>query len=189
MIQNLLKERLRLVVHREDRDVPTYEVKIAKGGPKLRRPEKAAAQPDGTGAPAMTRDKDGQPTLPSGATGSANFMLPDGNTRISARNIRLADLLPMMGRFAGRPVIDKTGLDARYDFDLTFYPPPDLRPPVTPGSTEAAAAQPGAAEAASEPRQDLAAALDTQLGLRLVPSKGPVRVLVVDTVHRTPTAD
>lgn len=35
MIQNLLADRFKLALHRENREVPVYALTVAKGGPKL----------------------------------------------------------------------------------------------------------------------------------------------------------
>jgi uncharacterized protein (TIGR03435 family) len=71
-----------------------------------------------------------------------------------------------------RPVIDKTGLTQVYDFTLAFMP--DLPP--------------GASSANLPPEmQNLPAlqdAVEEQLGLRLVPAKGPVPNYVIDHIEQ-----
>jgi len=72
----------------------------------------------------------------------------------------------------GRPVVDETGLDQSYDFTLSFAPqlPPDVSRDSLPPQM-----------------QDLPSifdALQEQLGLKLVPTKGPVEVIVIDHIER-----
>ena len=74
----------------------------------------------------------------------------------------------------GRFVIDKTGLTGPYDLDLQWAPDPTLGPAATPGVQ---------ADGAS-----LFAAIQEQLGLKLVATRGPVEVLVLDSAER-PTED
>ena len=71
-----------------------------------------------------------------------------------------------------RPVIDRTGLTGTYDFKLTFRPqlPPDV-------STEAMSPE-------TQNLPSIFAALKDQLGLELVPQKGPVETLVIDHVEK-----
>ena len=68
---------------------------------------------------------------------------------------------------AGRLVVDRTGLEGAFDFDLDFIP--------------------GAAKesAASTDAVSLTTALQEQLGLRLEPQRGPVEVLVIESVQRS----
>jgi uncharacterized protein (TIGR03435 family) len=70
-----------------------------------------------------------------------------------------------------RPVIDKTGLTGSYDFKLSFRPqlPPDA-------SSEGLAAE-------VESLPSIFAAVRDQLGLELVPEKGPVETLVIDHIE------
>jgi len=85
----------------------------------------------------------------------------------------MAQFSSMMQRVVlDRPVVDKTGLSGRYDFDLEWAPnssqfggqgPPEAAEPVRPG---------------------IFTALQEQLGLRLEATKGPVEVLVVDKAER-----
>jgi uncharacterized protein (TIGR03435 family) len=69
-----------------------------------------------------------------------------------------------LSNFTGRMVIDKTGLTGWYDIDLKWTPDEDL------------------VAGASGPT--LFTALKEQLGLKLVPDKAPVDVLVVDHIER-----
>lgn len=95
MLQNLLAERLRVVVHREPRNLKTYELSVAKGGPKLR-----AAAPRAAGSPAtvegpvtrLPKDEEGWTALPPGIP----HLLLDLNgdrERLTARMQTVADLV------------------------------------------------------------------------------------------------
>jgi uncharacterized protein (TIGR03435 family) len=66
------------------------------------------------------------------------------------------------------PVIDKTGLDGMWILEAQFARAPGLAP--SPASASDPAVPP------------LAVALEEQLGLRLAPIRGPVEVLVIDSV-------
>ena len=193
MLQNLLTERFGLAVHRETRNMPTFELAVAKSGSKLRDPEKPQdGQPsvDARGRPATVLDKDGQPVLPPGIPGMRNVAGPPNGgpliIRISARMQRLEALLRMVGPDLGRPVVDKTGLTGIYDFTLTWAP----ARVVMDGQlvNQGLKAQPEAMDLASEPGPpDLRAAFAAQLGLNLEQKTGPVDVLVVDHLSGKPT--
>ena len=71
-----------------------------------------------------------------------------------------------LGMVAGRPVINRTMLSERFDFDLTFAPDP-----LAPGDAP-----------------PIFTAVQEQLGLRLRSDRGPVDVLVIERVRR-PTAN
>jgi uncharacterized protein (TIGR03435 family) len=78
-----------------------------------------------------------------------------------------------------RPVTDATGLTAKYNFTLNFSMEGlDLgsgRIPVSPGDVE--------------PPPDIFTALQSQLGLKLEPKKGPVDLIVIDHIEKTPTGN
>jgi uncharacterized protein (TIGR03435 family) len=194
MLQNLLVERFGLAVHRETREMPLYELVLAKGGLKMKEAGKAAAdaqaqpEPAANGrpsAPQMTHNKDGLPEFPPGVPGM--FAMPSGAppnrfTWLTARTQTIASLLNMLQFQIGRPVVNKTGLTGTYDFNLRYAI-------STAGAGSAASAEPPSAalDAASDPAPDLFRAFESQLGLKLESKKGPVEVLVVDRVNRTPT--
>jgi uncharacterized protein (TIGR03435 family) len=89
----------------------------------------------------------------------------------------------MLSAQLNRPVLDKTGLNGMYDFnldysiDLSGFPPPPGAP----------APSPAQGNGASDPGPDLAAAVEQQLGLRLVAGKAKLDVVVIDKVERVPT--
>jgi uncharacterized protein (TIGR03435 family) len=98
MAQSLLEERFKLMVHRETKEGPIYELVVAKGGPKLKEfVETGAPGPRGVGmrGPHLT-----------GADASMDVF---------------ANVLAAM---LGRSVVDKTGLKGKYEFTLDWTPDP-----------------------------------------------------------------
>jgi uncharacterized protein (TIGR03435 family) len=87
----------------------------------------------------------------------------------------LIDALESVADIGGQVVIDKTGLTGRYDFSLKWMP---LQTAAAPGG-ESGAAPPPDAEGAS-----LFTAIEEQLGLKLVSTKGPGQVLVIDHIEK-----
>ena len=86
-----------------------------------------------------------------------------------ARNRDLTILIDVLAETVERPVVDQTGLSGRFDIDLEWSI-----------VTSAAPSNPDAVTVFT--------ALQEQLGLKLEPSRGPVDVLVIDSVER-PTPD
>lgn len=96
----------------------------------------------------------------------------DGRNGMSAgpRLIRygsgtMAQLAGQLSGYVGRQVIDQTGKSGQYAIDLSFAP-----------------MQPGVSETDAAP--SIFRALEEQAGLKLVPGKGPVQVLVIDKAER-----
>lgn len=90
-----------------------------------------------------------------------------GSGTLRAPNVELPLLAELLSQLTGRPVTDATGLAGNFEINLRW----------TPESQEATADAPS-----------LFTALPEQLGLRLDARRGPIRMLVVDSVDR-PTAD
>ena len=103
-------------------------------------------------------------------------MSPRGKVDIEGGTLTaFADLLGMV---LDRPVIDKTGITSYFEIHLGFSPDDSAAPrPVTD--------EPGASAAVRAPdAPGIFQAIQEQLGLRLVPAKGPVDVLVIDHIER-----
>ena len=91
--------------------------------------------------------------------------------RMRGGGIQLADFAFILSTFAGgRPVVDRSGLTADYDFELRWTPDADRARPVDPDLPT------------------LFTALREQLGLKLEATNGPVETLVIDSAER-PTPD
>jgi uncharacterized protein (TIGR03435 family) len=150
MLRKLLTERFKLTFHRESKELSLYALTIAKSGSQL-------------------KESTAPPEEPSQLI---NRVFP-GRIQLPARNATMAQFASMMQRSVlDRPVVDKTGLSGRYDFDLEWAP----------DETQFGGQGPTAPAELGVP--DLFAAMQRQLGLRLDAAKGPVEVLVIDKVER-----
>lgn len=189
MIQNLLAERFGLIAHHETRDIAGYEMVVAKSGPKLKESPggpSAAAEAVGGGPPRVTtqKDKDGLTELPPGTTGGLTIPVRNG-MRYSARNQALSQLTGHLENPLGRPVVDKTGLTGKYDFNLTYgRDQRTMANVITDGQPPAPAT-----DDSSDGPPDLFTAMQEQLGLKLESKKVPIDVMVIDRLEKAPTAN
>jgi uncharacterized protein (TIGR03435 family) len=202
MLQNLLAERFKLTIHRESKELPMYSLVVGKGGPKMKESEEARAAKDGGDAPPAppmpSQPKigaDGFPILPlAGRSGIFAIMMAGRGTRLIGQQQTMQDLANRLTIHLSRPVNDETALKAKYDFTLTFSQeglsgPMGLMAPMPPPPPGGAAGggSPAGTLSEVEPPPDLFSAMQAQLGLRLEPKKGPVGMIVIDHVEKTPT--
>jgi uncharacterized protein (TIGR03435 family) len=168
MLQNLLTNRFGIALHHETRELPLYELSVAKNGPKLKAPAADPNAPPGTERMTLT---------PNG------FHLVGSAETVSV----LAGILENQ---LGNPVVDKTGLSGTFDFTLDFSRESvqnlalaGLPPPPANAAGPVAGAPPPAdpGEAPS-----LFTALQEQLGLKLDRKRGPLDVIVVDRAEKAP---
>lgn len=85
----------------------------------------------------------------------------------------LASMIASQSEAEGRLVIDRTGLTGEYDYSIKW----------TPEWMSARPQQPDASPDSDPASPSLLTALRDQLGLKLVPEKAPVQVLVIDHVE------
>src|ERR1700722_12967419 len=106
MLRKLLAERFNLSFHREKKQFNIYDLTVSKEGSKLKATE---APPDE--APNMTST-----VFPASSGGIDRVVLP-------AHNITITQFAGLLNRaILDRPVVDNTGLSARYDFELEWTP-------------------------------------------------------------------
>jgi uncharacterized protein (TIGR03435 family) len=191
MLLNLLKDRFQLATHSETRELPIFDLVIARSdgrlGPSL-GPTPAESQAiiaERSGA-AKAAEGRGEPP-PSLPFGDANGPEPCGVSRGSVGLIvgsgrMIGDLALLLADLVGRPVIDKTRLAGMYDYALRFAPESAglqgiLRflPRITTPAIDTNV-------------PSLSVALQEQLGLKLESARGPVEVVVIDRIER-PTLD
>jgi uncharacterized protein (TIGR03435 family) len=172
MMQALLEERFKLKLHRESKEVPVYELTVAKGAPKLQefRPGNCV----NTLGPDFREPGPGQP-FPR-LCGLFNAV-KSGGTDVPGTTI--GNLCRQFSVTLDRDVIDKTGITGFFDIHLDTHPterPDDSTlPPGEPGPPR----MPDPAEMYVQYRSALA-----KLGLRLEPAKGQGVFLVIDRVER-----
>lgn len=146
-LQRLLADRFQLQMRREPTPMPIFALVIAKGGPKK------LALSQSTGKPQL----------------NGKF----GSGMLTAAGVDMATLAHFLSEGqTGRPVVDMTGLDGRYDFQLDWAPEPGGAGP---------ASVDGAASPSSSDRGGVSifTALQQQLGLKLEPRTGTAERLVV----------
>lgn len=154
MLRSLLADRFQLAFHREPREFSIYALEIAKGGAKL-----------GTGLKPSTAPPSTPPQLIS-------TVYPD-KLVLPARNASMTDFVSLLQRAVlDRPVVDRTGLSGRYDFDLTWAP----------DETQFGGDVPVAPADAQNP--PFFTAIQQQLGLKLEATRGPIQALVIDRAER-----
>jgi uncharacterized protein (TIGR03435 family) len=200
MLQNLLAERFKMTVHRETKELPMYSLVVAKGGPKMKQAvEVPAPKDEGDAAPPPPPlpmqpkiGADGFPVLPQLAGRAGLFMIMmNGRARMIGQQQTMQDLATRLTNLMNRTVTDATELKTKYDFTLTYSPEgmngpmgPMPPPPPPPGG---GGGPPTAGQPESDPLLDIFGAVQAQLGLKLEPKKGPVELIVIDHVEKTPT--
>ncbi len=210
MLQSLLEERFKLTLHHDTKELPIYELVVAKGGHKLKEsdPEPPASEdappafpPPGLRGGPPQLDKDGYPVLPPGMRGG--MMVMNGRARMRESRTTMADFAQRLSNQVGRPVIDGTGLKGKYDFVLSFAPErmggmdggrgvmimagPGGGMPPPPAAVGGAGAGAGDGGADLAPGPTIFAAIQSDLGLKLESKKGPVDHLVIDHCEKVPT--
>ena len=160
MLRALLEDRFRLQTHVVTKDVPVYELVIARGGPKMKD---AATDTNDQ----LRKDKDGKPI------GGVIWFLKDGLTAQGYSMGALANLFSQPFSGLGRPVVDKTGLTGSYNFTLGWSP-------------QMKSVLPGAVATVSAPSEDAPSIFTAlqDLGLKLQPATGPEKYVVIDHVER-----
>ncbi len=152
MLQELFADRCQLKVRREVEALPVYDLVISKGGLKMKE-----SAPDEEGSIAFNT------TSSYGATGLGS----DYTEIMTAHGVTAQGLAQDLPHYAGRIIVDKTGLgEKRFDFELKWS-----------SSQEAPADSGGTGPAIFK-------ALEEQLGLKLEPAREQVDTFVVEHMER-----
>jgi uncharacterized protein (TIGR03435 family) len=162
MLQAMLADRFKLAVQRETKEIPIYELTVARNGPKF-KPSEATALAD-----IQQKHPDAAVTLNAGtivATG------PNPG-RQWLFGVTMPFLSTFLSNMAGRPIHDKTGLTGKYDITYQL----ELPPPQQEGADMAVAPDFFSSQ--------IFTIVQDQLGLRLRAAKGLVESLVIDHVER-----
>jgi uncharacterized protein (TIGR03435 family) len=168
MLKTLLEERFKVKVHTEKRDVPTYALVLAvkdKFGPTLKESHADCYSP-------ASPPPQGTPPDPARLCGIRG---PVGG--ITVMGVPMQQVAQTFSGYPsiGRPVIDRTGLNGRYDWKLDWVPqfingPTADAPPIP--------------NPAADTGPNIFTALAEQVGLKLQSERGQVDYIVIDRAER-----
>jgi len=166
MLQSLLADRFKFVMHREMRDISANAIEVAKGGPKLQPAIGQCVQAQQSAT--SDEHRCGEVTV-HGEVKDGIILSQYSGWSVSVGNLAAA-------LSANGPVIDDTGIKGLYDIDVTVETPmttssddPDVR-----------------ADREFDYQRNFNAAFEKQLGLSIdlgKLKKRPVPVIVVDHVE------
>jgi bla regulator protein BlaR1 len=174
MVRSLLADRFKLTVSHDTKELPIYELVIAKGGSKLKESAPPDAQDSLVPRPSAPGPGGALPTPPRG--GFMMSMGRGGEATLTSKGSPIANLVNLLSVQVGRQVFDKTGLKGEYDISLQWTSDMGLGGGpllITPDSA-------GANDAGGT---SIFTALQDQLGLRLESTKGPVDTIVIEHIE------
>jgi uncharacterized protein (TIGR03435 family) len=176
MLQSLLADRFKLVVHKDTRPVPTYALTVGKK-PQLKEAsgsEETGCKPGAApGAPA-----EGGVVLmfvsSAGGTPTQIKLGPGMTVQYACRNMTMAAFAAGLGGMLGaslgpNAVLDETGLKGGWNFDVSWSMGMNI--PI----------------GAQGDRISVSDAVEKQLGLKLEEKPVPTPVIVVDSVNEKPS--
>ncbi|HTX37052.1 MAG TPA: TIGR03435 family protein [Bryobacteraceae bacterium] len=187
MMQSLLEDRFHLKLHRETRSGPALELTVAKGGSRLKNnngacsvdvPSAAVPRDSATGrpVPGFASGRVSPPSQP-GVPCRLKLNLRNGPNQLFVSSaITIDEFCSYLSRVTGHTIVDKTEIKGKFDIRLEYLADqPSPGPPAVDQPDGAADIQPGAS---------LFAAVEQQLGLKLVPVKGTRQVIVIDHIEK-----
>jgi uncharacterized protein (TIGR03435 family) len=216
MLQALLVERFKLVVHRETKEHQVLALVVGKGGPKMKE-SPGDAPPIDTDAPLksgemqmdtpdgparMTMNKNGMgATMNMGKKGIITYgvdqqsmllHLTSSKTTMAALADMLTQMMTQMGGGVARQVVDMTGLKENYEVTMDFSLADMIATARADGMSMpggGGGSSPAGIAMASDPGgggSTVAHSVES-LGLKLDQRKAPMEQIVVDSAEKTPT--
>jgi uncharacterized protein (TIGR03435 family) len=164
MVRKLLTDRYKLAFHHDKREMSAYVLTVGKDGPKLKPTQLQSTLPGFFATP-----------------GSGGLTLH----MINSTTGNFAGFLQML--VLDRPVVDKTGIQGRFDYQCTFTPDDSQfggHPPPMPAQGN----NNGSTDTVTAAAPSLYDAVQQELGLKLSAEKTAVDIIAIDHVEK-PTAN
>lgn len=190
MLQALLADRFKLVLHQDAHSLPTYALSVAKGGHKLKESDGSSE----TGCKMTLQQNSGLQVanLQSAIQSGTPITLRLPTFLYACRNITMAAFAEQMHTMTvaqvyvgNNPTADQTGLKGAWDFDFKYTQP---KPAANNNNTQTLTTANGSVQITTAGEYiTLFDAMEKQLGLKLDPVTLPVPVFIVDSVNRKPT--
>lgn len=158
MMQRLFEDRFQLKIHRQTVEGPVYFLTVTRGGPRL--------QPFREGSCTPYSSLPRPPLLP-GTEYCESYISGGRAPSVTATGVTLGEFSKTLRVLVDRPVIDKTGINGRFDIHARF-------------------SGVGVEVANSDPTSppSLFTAIQEQLGLKLESGRGPIETLVIDHIEK-----
>jgi len=187
LLRTLLAERFKLKTHTETRELPLYDLVLARSdgrlGPDLKpstsecsKADEVAAEQGAALAKGDVASFIGKPRACSVSTDASGGPL---NLMMRGDGQEMKQVVEILSQFTGRTVRDKTGLTGRYDFAMKL----DLQMVLALAQKMGANIPAAAANIPQSDGSSLMTALNEQLGLKLESTRAPVDVVVIDNVE------
>ena len=179
MLRSLLKDRFKLVVRHETREFALSHLVVARSDGRLGENLRPSTIDCAKLVAERTRAAGGgpppafQPPKPGEIPQCSAMSMPG---RVAGAGVPLTMLVQMLTTQLNRPVVDRTGLKGNFDILLEYTP--DRMPTIAPGAT-----LPPGMVLPSPDGPSLLTAIQEQLGLKIENTRGPVDVLVIDSVE------
>jgi uncharacterized protein (TIGR03435 family) len=173
MVQSLLEERFQLKIHKEARETSAYLLTVQQQNPNLRPSEPGACV-----SIDLFEKNAGRPLPFEKQCGAYRSEGNSGTVSMKFNSATMAEFAFRLTGYVRRPVVDRTGLDGRFDFHVEFLA---QLPSSSISDSEAPAL---AGRSVTSTGDSVFGAIQKQLGLKLTTGKAPVEVLVIDSVER-----
>jgi uncharacterized protein (TIGR03435 family) len=169
MLRNLLADRFKVRVRREQRQLPMFALLVAREDRRLGPALTSVTVDCAAYKEAFNKLQSSRPPREPGAPLQPQtcdtLLVANQGYRLAGRAVELSELARTLTPYFDAPVLDRTGLPGQYDFELTFVRDPQATDGVP-----------------------LATALREQLGLRVERQQAPMDVVVIESAER-PTND
>jgi uncharacterized protein (TIGR03435 family) len=172
MLQQLLEDRFKLIVHKAIQERPVYALVSARRDQQL-GPQMQRSTFDCDAHLAATVQA-GRPPVPPPSAAMARCAIGGALGHLTADSIDMSQLANALTSSTDRVVLNRTNLNGRFNVELHWTPDLDGPPPATPHANPAAADAP----------PPLVTAIQEQLGLKLEPATASIEVLVIDRADR-----
>jgi uncharacterized protein (TIGR03435 family) len=172
MMRTLLADRFKLTLHNEQKEMPVYNLVVARADGKL-GPQLKQSTTDCAAIMGAAGRRGGPPAPPSfNEPVQCGMRVLPGT--LSAGGFPLSQFAQFLSTTVQRIVVDRTGLTGNFDLNMTWTPDqlPQGRGDPPPGAPPLPAIDPNG--------PSISTAVQEQLGLKLDSTKAPVEVLVVD---------
>lgn len=187
LLRALLTDRFSLKVHTESRELPVYDLVLARSdgrlGPDFRPSKSDCARADELVAEQSAAIARGDLSSALGVPGPCTVTTDASggplNLVMRGDGQEMRQIVEVLSQLTGRTVRDQTGLAGRYDFAMKM----DLQTVLAMAQRMGANVPAAAANIPQTDGSSLMTALNEQLGLKLESTRGAVTVVVIDRVE------